>query len=214
MSSSFKFDSFNLIFALHWPPKLIRLSTNFMTFIPSLTFIDLWVVFMQHLWSYFTIPYGFSLFRHFSWLISPSLKPLACFGTFHLFKKLCLAQDHYPICAYCPFCNCCLIELFCDVVCVVVLPFWHFCWCRGFCHRTGSDLLLFVIKFNVKWCIHLSKRLFSYCNGCGMPAGNAYPSGHQFWFHPLLLDLLMHQLLRPVFSNLPCLFSTFHLEYP
>ena len=24
------------------------------------------------------------------------------------------------------------------------LPFWHFCWCRGFCHRTGSDILLFV----------------------------------------------------------------------
>ena len=40
--------------------------------------------------------------------------------------------------------NCCLIELFCGVVCVVFLPFWHFCWCRGFCHRTGSDLLLFV----------------------------------------------------------------------
>ena len=40
--------------------------------------------------------------------------------------------------------NCCLIELFCGVVCVVTLPFWHFCWCRGFCHRTRSDLLLFV----------------------------------------------------------------------
>ena len=39
---------------------------------------------------------------------------------------------------------CCLIELFCSVVCVVTLPFWHFCWCRGFFHRTGSDLLLFV----------------------------------------------------------------------
>ena len=31
--------------------------------------------------------------------------------------------------------NCCLIELFCGVVCVVTLPFWHFRWCRGFCHR-------------------------------------------------------------------------------
>ena len=28
--------------------------------------------------------------------------------------------------------NCCLIELFCGVVCVVTLHFWHFCWCRGF----------------------------------------------------------------------------------
>ena len=41
--------------------------------------------------------------------------------------------------------NRCLIELFCGVVCVVTLPFWHFCWCRGFCHRTESDLFLFLI---------------------------------------------------------------------
>ena len=42
--------------------------------------------------------------------------------------------------------NRCLIELFCGVVCVVTLPFWHFCWCRGFCHRTESDLFLFLFK--------------------------------------------------------------------
>ena len=42
--------------------------------------------------------------------------------------------------------NCCLIELFCGVVCVVTLSLWHFCWYRGFCHRTGSDLLLFVFR--------------------------------------------------------------------
>ena len=46
--------------------------------------------------------------------------------------------------------NCCLIELFCGVVCVVTLPFWHFCWCRGFCHRTGSDFLLFVLRLICK----------------------------------------------------------------
>ena len=40
-------------------------------------------------------------------------------------------------------CNRCVIELFCGVVCVVTLPFWHFCWCKGFCHRTESDLFLF-----------------------------------------------------------------------
>ena len=40
--------------------------------------------------------------------------------------------------------NRCLIELFSGVVFVVTLPFWRFCWCRGFCHRTGSDLRLFV----------------------------------------------------------------------
>ena len=40
----------------------------------------------------------------------------------------------------------CLIELFCSVVYVVTLPFWHFRGCKGFCHRTESDLLLFVFK--------------------------------------------------------------------
>ena len=41
--------------------------------------------------------------------------------------------------------NRCLIELFCGVVCVVTLPFLHFRLCRVFCHRTESDLLLFVL---------------------------------------------------------------------
>ena len=45
--------------------------------------------------------------------------------------------------------NRCLIELFCGVVCVVTLPFWHFCWCRGFCHRTESDLFLFLMAQSV-----------------------------------------------------------------
>ena len=31
---------------------------------------------------------------------------------------------------------------------------------------------------------------------------------------PLFWDLLVLQLLRPDSSNLPCLYSTFHLEYP
>ena len=34
------------------------------------------------------------------------------------------------------------------------------------------------------------------------------------WFRLLFWDLLMLQLLRPNSSNLPCLYSTFHLEYP
>ena len=34
------------------------------------------------------------------------------------------------------------------------------------------------------------------------------------WFRPPFSDLLMLQLLRPNSSNLPCLSSTFHLEYP
>ena len=38
--------------------------------------------------------------------------------------------------------NRCLIELFCSAVYVVILPFWHFRWCRAL---TESDLLLFVM---------------------------------------------------------------------
>ena len=34
------------------------------------------------------------------------------------------------------------------------------------------------------------------------------------WFRSPFWDLLMLQLLRPNSSNLPCLYSTFHLEYP
>ena len=34
------------------------------------------------------------------------------------------------------------------------------------------------------------------------------------WFRPPFWDLLMLQLLRPNSSNLPCLNSTFHIEYP
>ena len=45
--------------------------------------------------------------------------------------------------------NRCLIELFCGVVCVVTLPFWHFCWCRGFCHRTESDIFFFLYIFTL-----------------------------------------------------------------
>ena len=47
--------------------------------------------------------------------------------------------------------NRCVIELFCDVVYVVILPFWQFCWCRGFCHRTESDLFLFLFLYQ---CLH------------------------------------------------------------
>ena len=61
--------------------------------------------------------------------------------------------------------NRCLIELFCGVVCVVTLPFWHFCWCRGFCHRTESDLFLFLLSKYAKYgkyCIRLLQAMKSH----------------------------------------------------
>ena len=44
--------------------------------------------------------------------------------------------------------NRCVIELFVALFVFLTLPFRHFCWCRGFCHRTESDLLLFLL---MKW---------------------------------------------------------------
>ena len=38
--------------------------------------------------------------------------------------------------------------------------------------------------------------------------------GCDTWFRPPLWNLLVLQLLRPDSSNLPCLYSTFHLGYP
>ena len=107
--------------------------------------------------------------------------------------------------------NCRLIEHFCGVVCVVTLPFWHLCWCRGFCHRNGSDLLLFVFIPSLNFTDY-EWLPWSICNGCGKQAGNAYPSGHLV--PSPLWDLLVLQLWRPDSSNLPCLYSFFHLEYP
>ena len=34
------------------------------------------------------------------------------------------------------------------------------------------------------------------------------------WFHPPFWDLPVFKLLRPDSSNLPCIYSTFHLEFP
>ena len=62
--------------------------------------------------------------------------------------------------------NRCLIELFCGVVCVVTLPFWHFCWCRGFCHRTESDLFLFLSNMPISefWVTIGDRLFFSQCH--------------------------------------------------
>ena len=53
---------------------------------------------------------------------------------------------------------------------------------------------------------------WSICNGCGSQQGTL--TLPDTWFRPPFWDLLMLQLLRPNSSNLPCLYSTFHLEYP
>ena len=40
--------------------------------------------------------------------------------------------------------NRCVIVLFVALFVLSLCPFWHFCWCRGFCHRIESDLFLFL----------------------------------------------------------------------
>ena len=59
--------------------------------------------------------------------------------------------------------NRCVIELFCDVVCVVTLPFLHFCWCRGFCHRTESDLFLFLLTLFIGNLISIAELVLKIC---------------------------------------------------
>ena len=70
--------------------------------------------------------------------------------------------------------NSCVIELFCGVVCVVTLPFRHFCWCMGFCYRTESDPFLFLMEYfeTNNWYIVepafvFYMYLFSFIAGCG-----------------------------------------------
>ena len=41
--------------------------------------------------------------------------------------------------------NRCVIEVFGGVFCVVTLLFGVFCGCKGFCHRTESDIFFFLL---------------------------------------------------------------------
>ena len=79
--------------------------------------------------------------------------------------------------------NRCVIELFCGVVCVVTLPFWHFCWCMGFCHRTESDLFLFLMKFCTDEVLVVCSTRQCYSGKCVTNGGHTC-----FWLVPLLLS--------------------------
>ena len=52
--------------------------------------------------------------------------------------------------------NRCVIELFCGVVCVVILPFWHFCWCRG----VGLSQISSSFYWNPLWRIMSCSKVF------------------------------------------------------
>ena len=53
---------------------------------------------------------------------------------------------------------------------------------------------------------------WSVCNGVACHQGTL--TLPDTWFRSTFWDLFMLQLLRPVFPNLPCHFSTFHRRYP
>ena len=53
--------------------------------------------------------------------------------------------------------------------CIVILPFRHCCWYRGFCHRTVSDLFLFLLDFLHRPCLkfyfwHVISQLDTFLN--------------------------------------------------
>ena len=108
-------------------------------------------------WSKFRVPYiimpSYKFHSHIGWIrhvncsgqhawTLPYQKQIAMDA---VVNALCYREESIP----CPILieiHLCWpsFELFCGVVCVVTLPFWDFCWCRGFCHRTESDLFLFL----------------------------------------------------------------------
>ena len=54
----------------------------------------------------------------------------------------------------------CVIEVFGGVFFCCHVDFWIFCWCRGFCHRTESNLFLFILLL-YHWELRYDRRLES-----------------------------------------------------
>ena len=104
-----------------------------------------------------------------------------------------------------PLCN----RTFCGVICVVTLPFWHFCW---FLALLSWD---WVRSFPFSLDLH---RIMSGCLHGALTTGAACQQETLIlpdtWLPPPFWDLLLLHLLIPDSSKLSCLYSTFHLEYP
>ena len=88
--------------------------------------------------------------------------------------------------------------------CFLPLPMYHCRWTicpRGY--LSGS---------NYRWMTRKGNMKVAETSPTIKRSRTAVPP--ETWFRPPFWDLLMLQLLRPNSSNLPCLCSTFHLEYP
>ena len=90
---------------------------------------------------------------------------------------------------------------FCGVVCVATLPLWHFCWYRGFCHRTGSDLLLFVLTLLPNLTLYLIARGFHRTFATGAACQQRTLTPPDTWSCPTL-GLASVLMLRPISPEL------------
>ena len=70
------------------------------------------------------------------------------------------------------------------------------------------------IQLKVTGCPNWKKSGFHAAFATGVACHQGVLTLPDTWFRPPLWDLLVLQLLRPDSSNLPCLYSTFYLEYP
>ena len=105
---------------------------------------------------------------------------------FHQFKTLLLIRTLYN-------------RTFCGVACVVILPFWHFCWCRGFCHRIKTDLFLFLLLPNLTF--YLIARGFHITFATGAACQQRTLTQPDIWSCPTLW-LASVLMLRPISPGL------------
>ena len=64
--------------------------------------------------------------------------------------------------------NSCVIKVFGGVFYVVTLLFGLFCGCRGFCHRTESDLFLFLLRGTWATEGEFSRETYQYNSGANL----------------------------------------------
>ena len=106
-----------------------------------------------------------------------------------------------------------------DVTLVLLYTYTYFYLFHIFWNIENRVFISYLLKYweqsiliSNMWSLWQVQRHISYFNGCGMPTGDAYSSGHLV---PSLWDLHMFNLLRPIlFPNLSLFLRTMLFEYP
>ena len=108
----------------------------------------------------------------------------------------------------------------------VIIPMWCLLACCNLVMGCTFTLLTIMSHKSVatvagerSWCVHTGRiirawRGMALVHICNISCDAFGKSHYNKSFTSPIWDLLMLQLLRPNSSNLPCLYSTFHLEYP